>query len=466
MLKKLFLYQLILIIFLLCPIYAAEPNVEIIGEKLSLHADQIPLQNILQEIADLGVKVRVDPELNPEISASFENRDIQKGLASVLKSLNHVLVWEPLEIKPGRIFKLTEIQIFRPGEKERMKSLGRTSSGFSVAKNPKDGSLYVRNEILLKLKPGSRISDFKGLLAQIRGTVIDKNAAAGIYRIRLPKDADVPEIADLISKHSGIGKAEPNYAYYVPVPSEFSQLSGDISEFSLPDGKVPVAVLDTGLSPYSGLGDAVLSSLDAVNPDEPISDSQGHGTQMALIAAGIVKPYGAGKDADSYAPVIPIKAFDEDGYTSNFAIMRSIDFAAENGARVMSLSWGSETRSEFLEDAFDYADSKGLIIVGAAGNNPTGTPFYPAAYDSVIGVGALAPDGTTWEKSNYGSFVTVSAPGFANLPVGYKGDPGAYAGTSIATAFVSNRIADYLSEHPRAAKQEVFHRLNEIVNNQ
>ncbi|RPH40039.1 MAG: hypothetical protein EHM87_23020, partial [Burkholderiales bacterium] len=110
----------------------------------------------------------------------------------------------------------------------------------------------------------------------------------------------------------------------------------------------------------------------------------------------------------------------------------------------------------FLEDALDYADSKNLIIVAAAGNKPTGKPFYPAAYSSVIAVAALEPDGKPWEKSNYGSFVDLSAPGFATMPVGYKGDPGTYAGTSISTAFVANRVADYLSKHPDATKQQVY----------
>ena len=54
-------------------------------------------------------------------------------------------------------------------------------------------------------------------------------------------------------------------------------------------------------------------------------------------------------------------------------------FAVENGARVMSLSWGTEHRSQFLENAMNYASSKGLIIVASAGNSATNSPHYPAA---------------------------------------------------------------------------------------
>ena len=292
---------------------------------------------------------------------------------------------------------------------------------------------------------------------------MDSYAAVGLYKIRFPEGSDVPSLVEQITKHPKVAKAEPNYAYPIPAPYTQTGLDRplpDTSNIPVPGDTVPVAVLDTGLGPNSGVEDFVLASFDALNPDESISDSLGHGTQMALIAAGVVKPSGVRSGTDTQSPIIPIRVFDDNGFTSNFTIMSSIDFALENGARVMSLSWGSETRSDFLETALNYARSKGLIIVASAGNEPTGKPVYPAAFPSVIGVGALAPDGKSWENSNYGDFVSVYAPGFATLPVGYKGDPGAYAGTSISAAYAANVIADYLSEHPEATSQEVLDALS------
>ncbi|OQX23674.1 MAG: hypothetical protein BWK80_24755 [Desulfobacteraceae bacterium IS3] len=477
--KKIFTYLLLFIVIF--PLYPAvslsdfsrlpaprssgraekKPEVRITGEKFSLHADKTPLKNILQRIAESGVTVRIDPELNPDISASFEDRDIQKGLDSILKTLNHVLIWDSVEVAKGRIFKLAEIQVFQPGKKERMKKL-KKNSALAVVKNPKDGSLFVKDEILLRLAPGMSFSEFKKLIEKIGGTIIEKNSALGIYKIRLPENTDVPALTDMISKYPGIRKAEPNYAYHIGIAKElFPSLLGDAA-VSPSKGAAPVAILDTGLAQVSGLDNLVTASLDALNPDEPISDAQGHGTQMALIASGLIQPYGTTAASENYPPIISIKTFDENGFTSNFGIMRSLDFAIENGARVASLSWGSETESEFLEEALTYAESKNLIVVAAVGNKATGKPFYPAAYSSVIGVGALKPDGSSWENSNYGSFVDISAPGFASLPVGYKGDPGAYAGTSISTAYTANRIAGYLSEHPKATKLQVLAALKEM----
>ena len=460
--KKTFIYYTILSIALLFVTNAVAFEVWITGDKLTLHADQAPLQSILQRLADSGIKIRIDPQLNPKISVSFEDRDIQKALDSILKSLDHALIWESIEGPSGSFPKLAEIQVFKRGKKGLVRSLGARPT-FSIVKNPKDGSLFVKDEILLRLKPGISLSEFKRLLRKINGTVVDSNPSTGIYKIRLPENSDIPSIVEQIGDHPGLEKAEPNYAYPIPGPNKTaSQTLSDPgpSGVPAPSGAAPIAILDTGLTPDSGLEGFVLNSLDALNPGEPISDSAGHGTQMALIAAGIINPDGVRADSDTPISIIPIRAFDDNGFTSNFNIMRSIDFALNNGARVMSLSWGSEIKSDFLENALEYADSKGLIIVASAGNEPTGKSVYPAAYSSVIGVGALGPDGRSWEKSNYGDFVAVYAPGFATLPVGYKGDPGGYAGTSISTAFVANIIASYLVQNPNATRQEIIKALS------
>ena len=92
---------------------------------------------------------------------------------------------------------------------------------------------------------------------------------------------------------------------------------------------------------------------------------------------------------------------------------------------------------------------------------PPATPVYPAAYDGVIGVGALTPKGDAWDQSNYGDFVAVSAPGLADLPVGYKGDPGIYAGTSIATAYTARRVAAILTQNPGADRARILKILTE-----
>ncbi len=441
--------------------HCAVLDAQLRGERLSLNAEKAPLQEILLRLSNSGIRVQIDPQINPAITASFENREVQKALESILKGLDHVLIWESSQGPSGPLPKLAEIQVFRPGQKDLMKPL-RKASTLSIARNPKDGSFYVKDEILIRLKPGADASELIKLLKEIGGVLVGSYPAVGIYKVRLPDGSDVPGLVEEIQKRGGVGSAEPNYAYPVPPSPRDLDLStlrlSYADAYPQPKG-TPIAVIDSGLRADAGLDKFVLASLDALDPDKPISDTGGHGTQMALIAAGVVKPMGVKGDSVAQTPIIAIKAFDENGFTSNFLLMQSMDFALKHGARVMSLSWGSETKSDFLSEALELADSKGLIIVGSAGNEPTGEPHYPAAYPAVIGVGALAPDGKAWEKSNRGDFVDLYAPGFASLPVGYKGEPGIYAGTSISTAFTANQIANILSKNPKATKEQILEAL-------
>ena len=447
--KKIWIYTAI---FLFLASSAAAFELRIQGERMALSAVREPLQNILRRLSGQGIRVRVDPQVNPSVSVAFKDRDIREAVAAMVKPYDHVLIWEKDPRNPSA-FRLAEIQVFSPGRKDRMRELNPRV--FDLARDPKDGSLFVRDEVLLKVKPGT---DVERIVRRVGGTVISRNEALGIYKVRLPPGSDVPAIAAGLGDQAGVALAEPDFAY--PLPSVYRADAtapiGAVAGESRVGGKVPVAVLDTGFMPGVGPDGFVIAAFDAVNPSGAMSDPVGHGTQMALIASGLIRPFGAKSGDEGQIPVVAVRAMDDNGFTTNYTILSSIDFALEKGARVMSLSWGAERWSDFLEETMDYAASKGMIIVASAGNEPTGKPVYPAAFPSVIGVGAAYPDGKTWENSNYGDSATVYAPGFASLPVGSKGgEPGIYGGTSVSAAFVANRIADYWSRYPESTIRQI-----------
>ncbi len=99
-------------------------EVEIYDDKLSIKADHVPLQDILRRFSLFGIKVRIDQNINPETTASFENRDLETGLKSILRPLNHSFIWKPANNPGGNPsepqYQLDEVHIFKPGEKERM----------------------------------------------------------------------------------------------------------------------------------------------------------------------------------------------------------------------------------------------------------------------------------------------------------------------------------------------------------
>lgn len=440
-------------------------TVQLHGERLTLSAEKIPLRTILTKLAAQGVVVKLDPQINPLVTSYYSNRPVEHVFGAILNSASYSLLWESKKEEGGSTgISLTEIQIFKSGRKDLMKQLLPPKN--LVISEHIDGSYHVKDEILLQLTAGSDILELEGYLQQYNATVT-QSKIPDIYRITFPGDVDVQPIIREIKNISSIDSVELNYAHPlqqpITYPSPLKAVDLELRYYAPTSNIAPIAILDSGLSTnYLDFDKLVISSFDVMNPDTEITDTLGHGTQMALIATGLVEPYGTGEEInESYNPIIAIKAFDENGYISDFNIMESIHFALANNARVMSLSWGTKTNSVFMEKAFEYANTKGLIIVAAAGNEPTGNPVYPAAYPSVIGVGALDHHGTKkWINSNYGSFVVFYAPGFANMPVGHNGEPGIYAGTSISAAYIANSISGFLSQNPSATTKEVIEFLN------
>ncbi len=443
-------------------------SVRVHGERLSMIATNEPLTAILKQIAYAGVTVRIDPKVEALVSGQFENEDIQQALDTLLEPFGYVLIWNVIDGPLGRLPKLEEIQVYFPGKKEKIQPLVAVESNLVVDTGPYQNSpQFVRDEILIAFKPGTRVEEAELLLNQIGGTLIDSVPELGIYHVRLPPGSNVPAIVDQLKYNLIVAEAEPNYVVTIPNPPGFAPAARPTGTITAPPagrGMGPVAILDSGLMPQIGLEDLVAGKLDALDPDRPLNDSLGHGTQMALIAAGAVAPSGidAG-EMSAGVPLLAIRAFDDNGNASNFSLMRSIEYAIENGARVINMSWGSETSSDFLATAIRYAQSKGAVVVAAAGNAPTQKPMYPAAYDNVVAVSAANEDGSLWESSNYGNFITLAAPGKAAFPVGYQGPAGPYAGTSIASAYVARTLALYLDTHPGASAEDAVKNLTRTV---
>jgi thermitase len=145
-LKRLWIHWLIPVAFMLMGAEASALDIQLLDGKLSVTADKVPLQQLLQHLAQYGITARVDPDINPAITASFENKELEDGLRSLLKSLNYIFIWRAEGAsssgQTGPRHRLAEIQVFNPGEKGRMVALeppGRWSSQ-AVGENDKEES--------------------------------------------------------------------------------------------------------------------------------------------------------------------------------------------------------------------------------------------------------------------------------------------------------------------------------------
>lgn len=158
----------------------------------------------------------------------------------------------------------------------------------------------------------------------------------------------------------------------------------------------------------------------------------GHGTMVA----GLIRL------TAPTARIMPLKAFSALGTASLFNLTRAVYYAADNGAKVINMSFTLEQPSDEFTRAINYAAARGVISVGAAGNSGRETVVFPAAFHNVLGVASTTASDTRSNFSNFGAaLVSLAAPG-EGLVTAYPG--GGYAtvwGTSFSTPLVSGTVA-------------------------
>lgn len=423
------------ILFLLQPLLVSAASLRLEGDRAWLEAEGVPLAKVLALFEQRGVEVLIDPSLQlNRVSGEWENTKVGRLIQQLVGSHSYLLEWRKIDSPLGELYQIASIRIYSYGNLSAARPLDKKGRVLDVVEG-KDGLKYVRGEIMVGFGEGSDIDDLKALLKKLGGTVVEVIDPPGIYRIRLNEGLSVEDAMKIAQTHDGVEAAEPNLAF-PRIGNELVQFSGSGAgvNLHLQPGETAVAVFDSGLDPQYADLPFIRGTYNALNPDEAMSDPTGHGTLTAMIAAGAITPLGA-EAAEQGVPVMAIRAFDENGMTSSDTIMRGLEYAANSGVKIVNMSWGSEVDSQFMETAMDYAAQNGLMLYASAGNEPTGTPIYPAGYDSVTAVGGLNPDGSQWEQSNYGDFVKVFEPAKAT----FNGQ--SYVGTSISSPFAAFKLA-------------------------
>lgn len=198
------------------------------------------------------------------------------------------------------------------------------------------------------------------------------------------------------------------------------------------------------------------SFFTAVTPDNDPMDELFHGTHVAGIIAAENNSFGVRGIAPS-ATIMPVKVLDAEGYGWDATIADGIRYAADNGADIINMSLGGSQASHTMSDAVDYAQSQGVLVIAAAGNENTFTgASYPADYSNVVSVGATNDDGYKAYFSNWGK-VDVVAPGVDILSTTPGNQYEKLSGTSMASPHVAGVAAliaqdSSLSNNPRALR--------------
>jgi type VII secretion-associated serine protease mycosin len=238
----------------------------------------------------------------------------------------------------------------------------------------------------------------------------------------------------------------------------------------LADGAgVVVAVVDSGVdSGHPQLSGAVTTGVDALDAGgDGRVDCVGHGTAVASIVAARPRPGTAFRGVAQAATILPIRVSERvdgtgSGRTASLgAVAAAVRQATDRGASVINLSLTTERDDPALREAIRYARTRNALVVAAAGNRrDAGNPRpYPAAYDGVVGVGAIQPDGARVAQSQSGDYVDLVAPGADVTAAARGGGHARYTGTSFAAAYVAGTAALVRQYHPALAEAEVTRRL-------
>ena len=344
--------------------------------------------------------------------------------------------------------------------------------------NPED---YVPGEILIGFKPEATADQIDAAVASIGGEVIGTCdlPTLKIRKVRIfsetqsAMEAAVNDLRTTPFSSDIIKFVEPNLIRQAHQTREPSGDAGILSQSSDPllsqqwgyydiganwinVQTLPapvVAVIDTGVDyTHPDLAGKVIKGKDFVNDDTDPMDDHGHGTHVAGVIAALTNNAYGMAGISWNGKILAVKALNFRGYGSVFEIAQGITYAADNPlVKVINMSLGGGA-SSIEQEAVSYAVvTKKKLLVASAGNDGSSTPSYPAGYSTlfpsmVLAVAAHGADHCRASFSNYGTWVSITAPGVDILSTvpplqGYDGDFILMSGTSMAAPHVAGAAA-------------------------
>ncbi len=383
------------------------------------------LPRVLQEIsAATGWQIFLEPDTDQPVSAKFRDQPTGEALRLLLGKLNFALL--PQTNGPAKFF------VYRTSIQEATQLIRLPEK--RVPGQP------IPDELVVRLKAGESIDE---LARQLGAKVTGRIDGLDAYRLKFEDEAAAKTARAKLASDENVERVDSNYPADSPNRTDRLALSSPQATSLRPSvssdkNKVVIGLIDTAVQPQSApISDFLLSPLSVAGQASPPEDSPTHGTAMSeTILAGLAQ---ASRDSTTPVRILPVDVYGGKETTTTFDISKGIYAAIQAGATVINLSLGSEGQSDFLHSVIRTAHDQGVIFLGAAGNEPSGAPHFPAAYPEVIAVTAGDRRGNIASYANRGDFMDVIGPG-SNI---IQFNDGSYVitGTSAATAFVSGTAA-------------------------
>ena len=315
------------------------------------------------------------------------------------------------------------------------------------------------------------------------------------YVVKLPAGVSVADAITKISRQAGVEYAAPNRifrvnmeatlptAVTVEAPSDalfnqqwaYKRAGTPTNWANIDASKILVSVTDTGIDDaHPDFSGRVRRGHNFADNNGDTRDRFGHGTHCAG-SVGATGNNGQGVAGVVWnAPILAVKVLGDSGSGTTEGVAQGMKYSADQGARVISMSLGSDTTAidPVMHEALDYCLAKGSIVICAAGNNG-GAVGSPANDPLAVAVSSTSNYFGIKEALSYfssrGPQIFVSAPGdgiMSTLPTtgSQMGNTyGKASGTSMACPFVSGTATMILALHPEMTATQLKDKLKNSV---
>jgi hypothetical protein len=325
-------------------------------------------------------------------------------------------------------------------------------------------------QYLVKFTAGTAEADQAAALADAGAQDLSYVSALRLHSVALPDDTQAA--LDELNANPAVARVEREQTREAnAVPSDpafdsqwslarigWDELYGTLA----PTGSATVALLDTGVNAgHADLAGSVVPGTSILDPGSSgTSDANGHGTQMAgIVAASTDNAEGMAGIGYAGVRVMPVTVLDSQGVGQDGDIINGVIWAADHGADVILMSFSSPDFSPSLQEAVDYAWSRGALLVGAAGNDGSPAAHFPAGDRGVIGVANTDEGDALNASSNYGDAAFMAAPGTGIYTTAGDGGYTTITGTSASAAAVAGAAALLKANSPAASNGTIVGRL-------
>lgn len=344
---------------------------------------------------------------------------------------------------------------------------------------------YVPDELIVKYKSTYTLEELENLKTTLDsiGVIEQKKLfddgsgnLENFYVLTFKEGVDVKEAKERLDMLPEIESVSPNTivtANETPNDPNYGQQWG-FAKINMPaawglskgTNPVVIAVIDTGIdfNHPDFAGRSLIKGYDYANKDNDPQDDNGHGTHVSgTIGAATNNSLGvSGVNWNNSVSIMGIKVLNAAGSGDSSMVLNGIKYAADHGADIINMSlggnWQKCTNVAGYQSVIDYANSKGVLIIVAAGNtgkNPstgkmevvdvTNPGAVPPSCNGVLVVGNTTQTDTRATSSNYGTKVDIAAPGTSILSTYKNGGYATLTGTSMAAPHVAGVAAMLLS---------------------